>query len=67
LHSEETKVGTNITIRDIARVAGVSAGTISRALKNEPGLTEATRQMVLETARNLGYDFASCVPNACAA
>lgn len=50
-------MGTNITIRDIARVAGVSAGTISRALKNEPGLTEVTRQMVVETARNLGYDF----------
>lgn len=46
-----------ITIRDIARVTGVSTGTISRALKNEPGLTEATRQMVLAAARELGYDF----------
>ena len=45
------------TIRDIAKLAGVSAGTISRALKNEPGLTEATRQMVLAAAHQLGYDF----------
>jgi DNA-binding LacI/PurR family transcriptional regulator len=46
-----------VTIRDLAKYAGVSAGTISRALKNEPGLTETTRQMVLEAARELGYDF----------
>ncbi|HEX8604525.1 MAG TPA: LacI family DNA-binding transcriptional regulator [Pseudoduganella sp.] len=51
-----------VTIRDIARAAGVSAGTISRALKNEPGLTEVTRQMVLETARDLGYDFCKLRP-----
>lgn len=46
-----------VTIRDIAKHAGLSAGTISRALKNEPGLTEATRQLVLEAAQQLGYDF----------
>ena len=48
-----------VTIRDIARYAGVSPGTISRALKNEPGLTETTRQMVLAAAHTLGYDFAN--------
>ena len=47
----------HVTIRDIAKFAGLSAGTISRALKNEPGLTEATRQMVLSAAHELGYDF----------
>jgi len=46
-----------VTIRDIAKFAGVSPGTISRALKNEPGLTEQTRQMVLAAAQQLGYDF----------
>ena len=50
------------TIRDIARVAGVSPGTVSRALKNEPGLTETTRQMVLAAARELGYDFCKLRP-----
>jgi DNA-binding LacI/PurR family transcriptional regulator len=48
---------TTVTIRDLARYAGVSTGTISRALKNEPGLTESTRRMVLDAARELGYDF----------
>ena len=52
----------NVTIRDIARVAGVSAGTISRALKNEPGLTEATREAVMQVARELGYDFCKLRP-----
>lgn len=51
-----------VTLRDIARVAGLSAGTVSRALKNEPGLTEATRQIVLEAARELGYDFCKLRP-----
>lgn len=46
-----------VTIRDLARHAGVSTGTISRALKNEPGLTETTRLRVLAAARELGYDF----------
>jgi DNA-binding LacI/PurR family transcriptional regulator len=46
-----------VTIRDLAKYAGVSTGTISRALKNEPGLTESTRQMVLTAAHALGYDF----------
>jgi DNA-binding LacI/PurR family transcriptional regulator len=46
-----------VTIRDIAKAAGLSAGTVSRALKNEPGLTETTRQMVIEVANQLGYDF----------
>lgn len=48
-----------VTIRDIARLAGVSPGTVSRALKNEPGLTEATRQMVLDAAHAQGYDFSN--------
>lgn len=52
-----TASATPVTIRDIAKFAGLSAGTISRALKNEPGLTETTRQAVLEAARQLGYDF----------
>ena len=47
----------SVTIRDIAKAAGLSSGTISRALKNEGGLTEETRRVVIDTARSLGYDF----------
>jgi DNA-binding LacI/PurR family transcriptional regulator len=47
----------SVTIRDIATAAGLSSGTISRALKNEGGLTEDTRRLVMETARRMGYDF----------
>ncbi|MEX3956427.1 LacI family DNA-binding transcriptional regulator [Trinickia sp. EG282A] len=50
------------TIRDIARAANVSIGTVSRALKNQPGLSEATRVRVVETARRLGYDAAQLRP-----
>lgn len=44
------------TIRDVARAASVSIGTVSRALKNQPGLSEITRERVVEIARQLGYD-----------
>ncbi|MGE8510214.1 MAG: LacI family DNA-binding transcriptional regulator, partial [Paraburkholderia terricola] len=50
------------TIRDVARAASVSIGTVSRALKNQPGLSEATRVRVVEAARQLGYDAAQLRP-----
>lgn len=50
------------TIRDVAKQAGVSIATVSRALKNQPGLTEETRQQVLEAAATLGYDLTKLRP-----
>ncbi len=50
------------TIRDVARAASVSIGTVSRALKNQPGLSDATRMRVVEAARQLGYDPAQLRP-----
>ena len=50
------------TIRDVARAASVSIGTVSRALKNQPGLSDATRVRVVEAARQLGYDPAQLRP-----
>jgi DNA-binding LacI/PurR family transcriptional regulator len=47
----------SVTIRDIAKATGLSLGTISRALKNQSGLTEATRARVFAVARELGYDL----------
>ena len=46
----------DITVRDIALAAGVSIGTVSRALKNQRGLSDETRRQVREVARRLGYD-----------
>ena len=46
-----------VTIRDIATATGLSSGTISRALKNQAGLTEATRSKVRDAAQRMGYDL----------
>ncbi|KVE26818.1 LacI family transcriptional regulator [Burkholderia singularis] len=50
------------TIRDVAQAANVSIGTVSRALKNQPGLSEATRARVVEIARQMNYDPAQLRP-----
>jgi LacI family transcriptional regulator len=48
-----------VSLGDIARHAGISRMTVSRALQNKPGIGPATRQRVMRIARELGY-----VPNA---
>ena len=40
---------------DIARIAGVSMATASRALNNAPGVATATRERVLAVAEQLSY------------
>jgi LacI family transcriptional regulator len=42
-------------IKDIARAAGVSIGTVDRALHGKPDVSPATRALVLEAAETLGY------------
>lgn len=46
-----------VTLRDIAGETGLSIGTVSRALKNQGGMTEATRSVVREAALRMGYDL----------
>ncbi|MFZ6026381.1 MAG: LacI family DNA-binding transcriptional regulator [Chloroflexota bacterium] len=43
------------TIKDIARLAGVSIKTVSRVINNEPHVTEATRARVQAAIRTAGY------------
>ena len=43
------------TIRDVARLAGVSVGTASKALNNNGALREETRERVISAARELGF------------
>jgi DNA-binding LacI/PurR family transcriptional regulator len=40
---------------DVARRAGVSTGTVSRALRDLPGVGEETRELIKATARELHY------------
>jgi LacI family transcriptional regulator len=43
------------TIRDVARAAGVSIGTVSKALNNSGTLSGATRARILEVAAEIGF------------
>lgn len=43
------------TIYDIAKELNVTAATVSRALNNNPRISEPTRKLVLETAKRLNY------------
>ncbi|HHY47333.1 MAG TPA: LacI family transcriptional regulator, partial [Firmicutes bacterium] len=44
-----------VTIRDVARRAGVSKSTVSRVINNLPVVDPRTRERVLEAIRELGY------------
>lgn len=44
-----------ITIKHVAKVAGVSAQTVSRVLNNRPDVATATRQRILKIIDDLGY------------
>lgn len=55
--SEQTRTGA-VTLADIARRAGVSPITASRALRSSAVVAQATRERVLAAAAELGY-----VPN----
>jgi LacI family gluconate utilization system Gnt-I transcriptional repressor len=47
------------TMADVARVAGVSPMTVSRAFKADSSVSDATRQAILQAAETLGYVFDS--------
>lgn len=44
-----------VTSHDVARLAGVSQPTVSRALRDNPKVSEETKQRVRDAARALGY------------
>ncbi|MCL3779878.1 LacI family transcriptional regulator [Prolixibacteraceae bacterium JC049] len=50
-----------VTIKDIAKHLGISASTVSRALKDHPDISEETKRMVKDLAAKLKYQ-----PNALA-
>lgn len=46
-----------ITIKDIAKIAGVDHSTVSRSLNDSPRVTEATRNRIKELAKELGFEY----------
>jgi len=44
-----------VTVRDLARLAGVSAATVSRALRDHPRISTQTRARIKALARRVGY------------
>jgi LacI family transcriptional regulator, gluconate utilization system Gnt-I transcriptional repressor len=47
------------TMADVARLAGVSPMTVSRAFKRDTSVSEATREAILRAAEDIGYVFDS--------
>lgn len=47
--------GRRVTSHDVARAAGVSQPTVSRALNGNPKIAESTRRLIREVADRLGY------------
>lgn len=45
----------NVTIYEIAKMAGVSASTVSRVINNRPGVKAATKKLVLEYLEKYHY------------
>ncbi len=55
---EERGTLMTITIKDVAKEAGVSTGTVSKVLKNYPNISEETKKKVHAAVKKLNY-----VPN----
>lgn len=45
----------SVTIHDIAKLTGLNASTVSRALRHDPRISQETMHRVLRTADKLGY------------
>jgi DNA-binding LacI/PurR family transcriptional regulator len=43
------------TLKDIAKLAGVSVAAVSKVLNNRPGVSEATREYVMQVIEQNGY------------
>lgn len=56
--TQDRAAGDNaVTMEDLARIAGVSSITVSRALRDSPLVTEKTREKIRKIAAEQGYRF----------
>ncbi len=46
-----------VSAKEVAARLGISAAAVSMALNDKPGVSESTRERVLSTAREMGYDL----------
>ncbi len=46
-----------ITAKKLAEKLGISPASVSMALNNKPGISQKTRQLILDAAEKEGYDF----------
>ena len=53
-----------VTLKDVAEAAGVAESTVSRALSGSGQLAANTRQKIVDTANQIGYEFAPRVSEA---
>ncbi|HEY5971497.1 MAG TPA: substrate-binding domain-containing protein [Pseudoxanthomonas sp.] len=54
---EEKATGSRLTMADLAQLAGVSAITVSRALRDSPLVNAQTREQIRALAKREGYQF----------
>ncbi|MBV7260353.1 LacI family DNA-binding transcriptional regulator [Erythrobacter crassostreae] len=63
MQEADAKAKKNARLEDIAREAGVSISTVSRALNDSPAVKRRTKQDIWKIARAHDYDFRSHMPN----
>lgn len=51
----DERTARRVTLREVARAAGVSTATVTRTLQHSPRVEEATRDRVLAAVKELGY------------
>lgn len=47
----------SITAKELAKKLNLSEAAISLALNNKPGVSTKTKKLIIETAKEMGYDF----------
>lgn len=50
-----TGSGRKVTIKDVARLAGVSPSAVTIAVHDKPGVSSKTKERILQAARELGW------------